>query len=160
MIIQNIVSRIHSNIYHIRFFLVQGADEGDEALNTIDSNSITIPLSPIDWLSKIAGINAAIHAPADVNATAAALADAPQPNICMGELGCFPITPDFIHPKHRPINFTPWPRDKIKTKLLLFTKQNKHEAYQMFAWNHKNLALSPFNRSEPIKMVSNFNYCH
>lgn len=76
------------------------------------------------------------------------------PTICMGELGCFPITEDFIHPFYRPINFTPWPRDKVKTKFLLFTKSNPHDAYMLLAWNKKNLDLSPFNPKDPVKVIS------
>ncbi|KAI1304173.1 Pancreatic triacylglycerol lipase [Halotydeus destructor] len=77
----------------------------------------------------------------------------PLPTICMGELGCFPITPDFVHSKLRPINVTPWPRDKIRTKFLLYTKQSPRDSYQLFAWNDKNLALSSFDKRLPVKVI-------
>lgn len=77
----------------------------------------------------------------------------PYPTICMGELGCFPTTPDFVHHFFRPINRTPWPRDKVRTKLLLFTKASKNDAYQLFAWNQKNFDLSPLDRTIPVKVI-------
>ncbi|KAI1304177.1 Inactive pancreatic lipase-related protein 1 [Halotydeus destructor] len=77
----------------------------------------------------------------------------PVPTICMGELGCFPITPDFVHPKIRPINLTPWPRDKIKTRFMLYTETNPRDSYQLLAWNEKNLVLSGFDNRLPVKII-------
>lgn len=71
----------------------------------------------------------------------------------MGELGCFPITNDFIHPKYRPINLSPSPRDFVNTKFELYTKRNPRRGYQMFAWNGQNLAESPFSPLLPSKFV-------
>ena len=41
---------------------------------------------------------------------------------CTNELGCFPITPDFINPILRPINVYPWNPRLINTRFYLFTR--------------------------------------
>lgn len=71
----------------------------------------------------------------------------------MEELGCFPITADFVNAVHRPINGNPWPRKLIDVKFLLFTRNGPFEGFELRADDVARLRSSPFNSLLPTKFV-------
>ncbi|XP_035216469.1 pancreatic triacylglycerol lipase-like isoform X2 [Stegodyphus dumicola] len=73
--------------------------------------------------------------------------------VCMKELGCFAITPDFKHILHRPINVLPNDRVAINTRCLLYTRRNAKEPEQLLPNNKKSISESNFDAKNPTKFI-------
>ncbi|KAG9510334.1 Inactive pancreatic lipase-related protein 1 [Fragariocoptes setiger] len=71
---------------------------------------------------------------------------------CYTDIGCFPITPDLYHPRHRPINVRPWHRDRIRTTFTLYNLRSV-AGHIMRPWNDLNLENSNFDPQLETKII-------
>lgn len=71
---------------------------------------------------------------------------------CYSDLGCFPLGPEFYHPKHRPFNARPWHRRRVNTRFELFNRQHP-EGFLLEAWHKENLQLSGFGAQLETKII-------
>jgi hypothetical protein len=71
---------------------------------------------------------------------------------CYSDIGCFPLSDEFYHPRHRPFNVRPWHRQRIRTQFELFNRQHPG-GFMMVPWDRTNLLLSKFNPKLETKII-------
>lgn len=71
---------------------------------------------------------------------------------CYSDIGCFPLSDEFYHPKHRPFNVRPWHRRHIRTQFELFNSKFP-EGHLLKAWNRLNLISSGFDPRLETKII-------
>lgn len=71
---------------------------------------------------------------------------------CYSDIGCFPLSDEFYHPRHRPFNVRPWHRRKINTQFLLFNRRYS-DGYALKPWDKINLMASHFNPLLETKII-------
>lgn len=71
---------------------------------------------------------------------------------CYSDIGCFPLTDEFYHPRHRPINLRPWPRKRINTRFELYNSKHP-EGFQLLPWDLENVAQAHFDPKLETKII-------
>lgn len=71
---------------------------------------------------------------------------------CYTDLGCFPVGPEFYHPRHRPFNAKPWHRSLINTRFELYNREHP-EGFFLDPWDTQNLLVSGFNPRLETKIL-------
>ncbi|XP_066535619.1 pancreatic triacylglycerol lipase-like [Hoplias malabaricus] len=73
--------------------------------------------------------------------------------VCYGDLGCFSDDYPWSGSIERPIARLPWSPDKIKTRFLLFTRENSNN-YQEITANTYSIAGSKYNSSRKTRFIT------
>lgn len=71
---------------------------------------------------------------------------------CYSDLGCFPLSEEFYHPRHRPFNTRPWPRKRINTRFEFYSSL-RPEGFQLLPWDEANLRHSTFDPKLETKII-------
>lgn len=71
---------------------------------------------------------------------------------CYTDIGCFPLGPEFYHPKHRPFNVRPWHRNRINTRFEIYNHKHPN-GFLLDPWDSINLKLSGFDPSLETKIL-------
>lgn len=71
---------------------------------------------------------------------------------CYSDIGCFPLSEEFYHPRHRPFNVRPWHRRRIGTQFELYSRHHP-DGYILQPWNRINLIGSRFNPLLETKII-------
>lgn len=71
---------------------------------------------------------------------------------CYTDIGCFPLSPEFYHPRHRPWNVRPWHRNRINTRFELYNRLHPN-GFDLNAWDALNLGASGFNPRLETKVL-------
>ncbi|XP_068114974.1 pancreatic lipase-related protein 2-like [Hyperolius riggenbachi] len=67
--------------------------------------------------------------------------------MCYGELGCFSNCPPYGFTPERPIGLFPWPPEMVRTRFLLFTRENLNRFQVVRASNVSTVGTTNFNSS-------------
>ncbi|GAV01861.1 hypothetical protein RvY_12503 [Ramazzottius varieornatus] len=82
------------------------------------------------------------------------LNDGEQRTSCCGDLGCFPITSDFFHILHRPINAAPNCAIRTKLKMRLNTRENPDKSEFLDLYDSAaTIGQSHFQPQRPTKVI-------
>uniref|UniRef100_UPI00398F4FA0 inactive pancreatic lipase-related protein 1-like n=1 Tax=Pristiophorus japonicus TaxID=55135 RepID=UPI00398F4FA0 len=73
--------------------------------------------------------------------------------VCYDRLGCFPEGYPWTGIKERPITRVPWSPEKIKTRFLLYTRQNPDYFQEISGTSPETVAISYFNVDERTVFV-------